>query len=277
MHSSPLLSTPVSWLRSARDVVRNTYVRGFAEATVPVIVYQMGKVGSGSISYSLLGHGIRPIHHAHQLNPDHIRRLNEQRADRGLDGYEKDQVNIQLHEDIIAPRKRSRYITLVRDPVSRNLSAFFENLDRWLSISPYDEIPETDALLEYFLEVYDHDVPLTWFDREPKRTLGIDVFASEFSTDRDYAQYDNGPFSLLLMKCELPDATKEDAVHDFIGLSDFSIRRRNVGSQKWYADAYKAAKTSTLPVSYVDRLCDTDFTRHFYTTEEIEQIYDRWT
>ncbi len=41
---------------------------------IPVIVYQMGKVGSTSIVHSLKRLGLE-VHHKHSLNPEHCRML----------------------------------------------------------------------------------------------------------------------------------------------------------------------------------------------------------
>jgi hypothetical protein len=178
------------WVMRPIHYVRNALIRGFDEAGVPVLVYQMGKVGSKSVTDSLQNKGVAPVYHVHQLHPPHLRTLNRRRRERG-DPERDHRIELYLHRTLIEPERRSKYVSLVRDPVSRNVSAFFQNLQVHLASSPFDETPPLQELIDYFVETYDHDVPLTWFQKEVHPVLGIDVFSSSFPKRKGYQVYQN--------------------------------------------------------------------------------------
>jgi hypothetical protein len=236
----------------------------------------MGKVGSRSVEAALDRKGIAPLHHTHQLNPAHVRALNRQRRDDGRPERDPSPM-LRLYETLVEPQKRSKYITLVRDPVSRNVSAFFQNIDRHLVPSPYEEMPEIPELVDYFLKEYDHEVPLKWFQREPKETLNIDVYKKPFPKERGVRSYSKGPFDMLVLKCEISNKKKENAINSFLNISNISIGMKNKADDKSYSKVYKKVKSKNLPKNYVDKMCKSRYARHFYTEREISDIYDFWT
>jgi hypothetical protein len=80
------------------------------------------------------------------------------------------------------------------------------------------------------------------------------------------------------MQSELPNARKADAIQQFLEISDFQIQRRNTGQRKSYGNVYDAFKQKiSLPNSYLDRMLQSRYAQHFYSTEEIEQTYNRWS
>lgn len=264
------------WIMAPIHYVRNAKIRGFEEAGVPIVVYQMGKVGSMSITKSLQRRGVAPVYHVHQLHLPHLRELNQARKESGRP--ERDhRTERYLYQSLIEGQRRSKYISLVRDPVSRNVSAFFQNLRHHLAPGPYEEIPPLSELVEFFVEVYDHDVPLTWFQKEVEPVLGIDVYEEDFPKEEGYKGYKNDKFEIIVMKCEVDDSKKELALQNFLGVDDISLQRANVSAEKSYSDVYRRVKASVLPKAYVQRLCESDYMQHFYTENEIERIYDFWT
>ena len=92
----------------------------------PIIVYQMGKVASTTVCETLKNHGFKNILHAHSINPALISKKKHKEMKRGVNRF-------FLHETAgmyIAATglvHKSKVISLVRDPVARNISAFFQN------------------------------------------------------------------------------------------------------------------------------------------------------
>jgi hypothetical protein len=237
----------------------------------------MGKVGSTSLSHSLDQHGVWPVHQVHRLDPSHLEEIKKHRAERGLENTfpAVHKRGLQVHREIVKPQRSAKFISLVRNPVDRNVSAFFYN---FVDVEEQYEDRSPSELIAPFLEEYSHDVPLTWFQREPEVTLGIDVYDTPFSHNLGYVELQNGPFQLLVLRTELPDAQKARVVKRFLGLSEFQIRRRNTGQNKEYAETYGSFKQRIrLPESYLDRMLQSQYAQHFYSTEEIEQTYNRWS
>src|SRR5437016_3236817 len=109
--------------------------------TDPIIVHQMGKVGSKSVQLSLrkayeaLGIQI-PIYHTHTLNSFEQGKQNafqdrKQRnpADRLAALEYGEIIRKQIDEN---PTQHWNIVSLVRDPIARNISAFFESLPEYI-------------------------------------------------------------------------------------------------------------------------------------------------
>ena len=108
--------------------------------------------------------------------------------------------------------KRWDVITLVRDPVARNVSLFFEKLEvpigydwfeRRKQLSDGELLAELGPLFEEHvldpggLARLDVD-PLHWFDLEMAPVFGVDIFATPFSPERGWQIYEGERARLLL-------------------------------------------------------------------------------
>ena len=88
---------------------------------------------------------------------------------------------------------------------------------------------------------------------------------------------EEGNLQILVIKLELDDAVKEEAISGFLGLSGFKLSRLNVGQEKAYAKTYQEfMETIRLPEAYIECMCNAKYTRHFYTDAEIEDIRSKW-
>jgi hypothetical protein len=254
---------------------KGLYLRELKKGT-PVIVYQMGKVGSSSIGDSLKSCGVAPVFHIHRLNPDNIEKVQQEYLDHGLVPLDES-LGERLYAEVIQKRKSVKLITLVREPIGRNMSAFFQNFKRFTGVE-YDDADFTvEELVNLFVEGYRHPVPLTWFDVEMKQTLDIDVYEYPFPKEKGHLTIKKGNFELLILKLEVDDAIKEKAIAEFLDVEDFRLIRANVGQDKNYARTYRDfLRTIRLPKSYVELMCTSQYTRHFYSDAEIEAVRSEW-
>ncbi|MCV5836652.1 putative capsular polysaccharide synthesis family protein, partial [Escherichia coli] len=74
-----------------------------------------------------------------------------------------------------------RIISLVREPIGRNISMFFQSLPFWMAEKYLNDdsairSERPQLLQEAFEEHMNHHYPLEWFDNEIKTLTGIDVF-----------------------------------------------------------------------------------------------------
>jgi hypothetical protein len=243
---------------------------------VPTIVYQMGKVGSASVIESLESHGVHFVFHVHRMNPDNIRRVRQERLNANR-RPPNDMPGRRLYDNVVSKRKKAKFITLVREPIGRNISAFFQNFSV-LTETEYEDASFTiGELVDIFIKDYTHAVPLTWFDVEMKQTLGIDVYEHPFPKEEGHLVINEGDFELLILKSEVDDSVKQDAIAKFLGMEDFRLVRSNVGQAKNYAETYRAFRqTIRLPASYVEIMCNSEYIRHFYSGVEIASIRSKW-
>lgn len=282
------------------DLYRRTFdgfkTKGFVEAlnktasaaapapvVEPIVIYQMGKVGSKTIEKSLRAIDLgAPLCHSHLLhNLDCIEKDVRHKRSNTIETLTEIQHGRELRKTILGtPNIRCRVISLVRDPVARNISAFFQNITEFFPdfVARYTEqkLP-LEELHTTFLNRYDHNIPLTWFQLQLEPVFGIDVFASEFPKERGYAVYHSKNASLLVLKLEMLDKCAADAMGNFLGIHNFVLSNENVGQEKEYKDAYNAFLQSiVLSDDYLNCMYDNAFARHFYTGIELQRFRERW-
>ncbi len=251
-------------------------VRGI-DAEDAVLVYQMGKVASTSVFHSLLDLPGCRAYHVHRMNPETIARLRAAYLERGMSPLDE-RMGLALYRRIAEPRRPARVISLVREPIGRNISAFFQGLDGYAGVADAHLHLSTDALVECFLDRYLHDLPLEWFEVELGATLGIDVYAHDFPKDRGWLEIREPPYRLLLMHHDLTDEIKEARIAELIGRPDYRLRRVNEASTKGYAEAYRAFRDRIrVPADHADRMLGSRYAKHFFDAEQLAATRARWT
>jgi hypothetical protein len=269
----------------------------------PLLIYTMGKVGSSSLFYSLRQLKLdRLVDHVHFLDLDH---LNELEASL-KDAYPESLVNLrhvwrsQRFAARLArnPETRIQAISLIRDPIARNLSNFFQQTvveplsgpgrERWHVASAYYGFEctvradargalDVEELIGHFFGRVDHDFHDRWLQRELGDMLGIDVYATPFPTETGYAIYRNGRSEVLLFRLRDLDQCVTKAVQEFLGFQGFSLTNANVGDRKAYADLYQAFKAKIVfDEPFLDRMYNSAFARHFYTDPERRALRSKW-
>lgn len=250
----------------------------------PIVVYQMAKVGSRTVYRSLRSLDLpRPVLHVHVLNElDALEERVRQLYPDPVGTLAEIENGRRLRRRILRSRGRTWHvITLVRDPVRRDVSAFFHNLTEIIpdvyERCARDEIALAD-IRDAFLDRYDHDAPLSWFESQLEPVFGIDVFAVPFDTEAGYATYETPTARLLLIRLEDLETHGKAAISEFLGLDEFELVSTNLARDKPYSDLYAAFERSvTLPASYLARMYGSRLARHFYSDSEIEAFKEQWT
>ena len=254
------------------------------------LVHQMGKVGSSGLYTSLLKtFPSSLILHTHALNEQafykmlYRRLINSGISSRLLIEQHYLITLLLIHELKHKSDKTWNLITLVRDPIARNISAFFENLDLNLFFPSYlranrIERDEVDFAISNFLSKYPHNLPLNWFDLHIKDVFGIDIFSEPFDKAKGYSIYRQDRVNLLLIRLESLNSCYQDAFNDFMGLQDFKLQPGNIGSDKDYKDIYKAFKENiSLPESYIHQMYNSKYAKHFYSECELQNFLKKWS
>jgi hypothetical protein len=250
----------------------------------------MGKVGSSSIYRSIKsGWTQSPVYHLHVLSEDNLSAL-----DRVIrESYPKTRF---IPEHLIAGEFLRRYlptsaakqkwkiITLVRDPIARNVSSFFQDLTTRHSYLNYSKLIENDdvegtarLLIDAFLKNHDHHRPLNWFDMELKRVFNMDVFSEAFDKERGFQIYSNDRCKALVIKLEALDRCVEPAFKQFLNLDGFQLQTENVSINKNYGQLYNTVRKSIkFPDAFIDQMYDSKLIRHVYTEDEIMRFRRKW-
>lgn len=224
----------------------------------PVYVFQMGKVGSSSLKETLSNSYDGIVIHAHNY-----------------------QMMGENQKKILRWRKRLRLpiyvICPIREPLSRNISAFFQNFKRDTGHEFTDRHWTVDELVEMFMEHYPHNVCLEWFDKNLRTTFGVDVFSEPFPTDQKSKRYIHKAVRIPIYRSDLDRSKQLEAISGFLGHRIPQWTYQNVSQDKAYGAMYrKFLDLAKLPEIYVSIMCDSRFCRQFWTEAEIDAIRLRW-
>lgn len=249
--------------------------------TPPVLVYTAPKVASTAVTVALQAVG-QTVFHVHMISADCVRDLREAMRRRGLARMKWDTPGLEdignvLASELIEPRHPARVVSLVRDPVARNISFYFETLDVLWQTERAHERVHVGRLLAEFHERFRHDRGVDWFDNEFKPVLGLDIYEHPFPHDRGYLRIDSGPYEVLIMRHDLDDRVKEKRLAELVGVRTVTLTPKNVSALKPYADVYREfLRRVELPEGYVDRLLGSKYARHFYSPDELARLRAKW-
>jgi len=246
----------------------------------PIVVWQMGKVGSRTVYESIKSLGFaNPVFHVHFINPENLIRVQNIYKEKGLslprhiydgkillDRYEKTGIN------------GWKIITIVRELTRITVSSFFENLNLYLNDHP-DLLTKSGnvnidlarkLLSEQFgdFDESKHYV-CTWFDMEIKPMIKIDVFRQPFDHDKGYTVIQKNNIDLLILKTELLNSTFPEAISRFLHI-DFQpkLKSANISENKSYSAAIKQVRNDlVIPEDALNKIHSSKYMRHFYPSK----------
>lgn len=278
-------------------------------------VHQIGKVGSTSV-LETLQHLLprEKIYQTHVLHEravlgsvrqwvDEFRKAQRPRPPRNL------LASVELSRRLAAepPAEDWYLLSLVREPISRNISDFFENLRRvWVhhlppaardaclailksrETLPAETIrPMAAELVSLFQRGYPRQMIDAWFDREIWEGFGIDIFDRPFSRQEGYQIYRRENVHLLVFRLEDLASAFAPGIREWLAGSPWEsalaaagsleLQRANEAGKKNYA-ALHAAFRELLTLD--DELLRTEYgsraSRHFYSDEELARFSNAW-
>ena len=235
----------------------------------------MGRVGSTSIYNALSELEDFQITHTHMLNEERLNGFVRNRESRGLQMPNHVADSRDVIENIIKKNTPVKVISLVRDPMARNVSAFFNNLDSFGFRSVESrENATAEALLKKF-SVYDHKIPIRWFSLEFRDVFGFSVFGTPFNFETKSLTIFRKNVSLLVLRLEDKDDVKIAALEKFLGVEGLTIPNDNSGGK--FGEAYEQFKHLFKPdEELVNSIYNTKLVHHFYKPEEVRKMKARW-
>ena len=253
----------------------------------PIIIYQMGKVGSKTIFHSLKETGVpNPVFHLHFLSEKGIHGAEDYYKAFTGSGLPSHLQTSKFVKDLLKKSRgalRWKIITMVRDPIARQVSDLFENLDFIMpDVSSQSEASAKQRICDYLHERFgkfdeSEDYVCTWFDRELKTTFGIDIFQHKFNPTKGYEIYRTGTADILLIRLEELNRVAGEAIKEFLGIASFSLVPSNRAVDKDIYPLYrKVLDCFRLPNEILDRVYGSRFAKHFYSPEEISAFRQRW-
>lgn len=254
------LEIPRRYVACAKDLKRQICFKRKLKKYTPILIYQMGKVGSTSVYKSLLQYYQGVVIHTHGFSQD----------------YDNPDTRV-LYDWVMSQKNEMKIVSLVREPVARNISSFFQNFERYVGVPFEYSNYLIEELGEIFLKNHNHEIPLQWFDRHIKNKFGIDVYSSKFS-ENGVGEYRNKNIKLLVVRLESDDDVIVKAIQQFVGLNKFKMINENIGDHKQYSGTYLEFKEKfKFPMEYISTMYESEYFKYFYSKEFAVSFAKRWS
>jgi hypothetical protein len=233
----------------------------------PIVVYQMGRVGSQSVVSAIEDCGLKTTH---------IHRLSTERSEIPLRRSELIRRNLrrwafQAQKNLFTVKIVSAY----RDPLKRNVSSFLRNYPRFTQ-GDGGEI-DAEKLVDTFLTLNRiHRTPSTWFDEELLRFLGINVFSSPFPAEKGCSRHVLRNVELLVFRSDLLRRAA-DTLADFVRVPRLDIKTLNTSSHYVHDNVAEQFYQAFRPPDWmIDISYNTESCNHFFSRSEIDAMIAQW-
>jgi len=160
----------------------------------------------------------------------------------------------QLREELANKPAGWRAVTLIGDPVARNVNAFLATCNQFipkLDARVAEDDVTADELHQVLIHIFDSSIPGRWFDDVFKPLFGVDVFATPFNPDEGE----------IALRC---------------GEGEVRVVRRIESKGGGSGELEKVFFSKALPVSYLSAMYSTKYASHFFTRSELRALHRQW-
>lgn len=249
----------------------------------PIVILTPGKVGSSSVYYTLKKESKNQVFHIHNFSEKGIEKsirdhIHSNRKSKPLHLI----VSKFLRKKLTTYTGKLFIISIIREPISREISSFFQNTDQYKDILENKKLEiDTDMAQKILHEKFEADICnqlKDWFDLEIKNNFGIDVFDEKFDYENKYVIRQHNNNHLLLLKMEDLDTVFPIAIKTFMDLdAPLKLQKANVSDKKHYASTYKSIKKSIkLSQKEMSQIVNSPFFQHFYLQDK-SKVVNKWS
>lgn len=241
-----------------------------------VVIHQMGKVGSRSLYEAVDELGQWPCFHTHLLNPSDRALADVAHIPKGRTGLPRHLANARtLRAEYLDRDRPVAIVTAIRDPIGRNVSAFFQRLNEFLGEGDVDA-SDARSLYDLFKAEFPHRRPQTWLEEELNEPFGVDVLKHPFP-ERGWIALDADPHRLLVLRTSMPDEEKGATLARFLDVDRVKVARVHETRDTRDAAVYERFKRLVgKDVGYIDEMLSMPMAEHFFAERERAQIREGW-
>ena len=249
----------------------------------PVLVFAWSKTGSSTLFETLkYSHLLRPVYKAHELDDELEKRLAETAVSKNNLGLNPEQQRSArvMRAYLASGASGLSMATLVRDPMSRAISSFFQRhhssgIDMTREPTP-ESVAATVELLHRMLPALITSTD-AWFDRQMVGVFDVDLFELPFDPRAGYARYEHGRFDQVVMRLDRFRDVYREALTPVLGRRPGKIRDRNISTGKSY-EAHRRATLAEFRASAeeIDLAADSQVTRHYFSDDERDALLAKW-
>jgi hypothetical protein len=223
---------------------------------MPVVVYQPGKVGSQAIAKTLNDMG-KKVYHAHYIY--------------NIAGEYSSAANYKLKKTLSELNQPLQIVTPIREPIARNLSAYFWSLPKDAKYTP-------DIYKHQFINNYQHEWLLNWFDHEFNNLFEMDIYELAFNQHRGYSIYEGmwnkQPLSILIVQQEKLMFNFKEILVRFFHTDAYPVVPRVNETKQWFYKDFKC--WLKLPEDFLEKIYTSKYARHFYGEHDITHFKNKW-
>jgi predicted O-methyltransferase YrrM len=272
----------------------------------PLLVYQMGKVGSTSIVAGLIARlpsvEVRQVHALHEstLRTYEAWLAADPQLPASLVSSTREQFDAArtLRTRLLGDGPRWRVVALTREPMAHLVSVLFQHFELYQRLSGGHDAPTTDRLSRLHAYVVESlrrwmsaperiadDPPRAafslssrWFDTEMQPVLGVDIMRAPFPADRGYALVRSARADVAVVRCEDLGWAAAEAIRALCGQEGFVVPAKNRAQTRpsgWLYHEY--LRRCRFPDDVVAAVYATRYARHFYSDAERRALVARWS
>lgn len=257
----------------------------------PVVTYATYRTASTSVHRAIRGIGVKFAVKAHTLAAEH---LLERKRDQDSARIAGSGVPLGFHvgdwvvrHGILEPEREADFVITVRDPIAVAASNFASGRHWWApELKALAERPErlrgedgVRLALETLATVFPTTLMRDWLEHDAGPTLRFDPLATPFDAERGWSTTESGPWRILLLRADVPDERKREAVEKFLGRRITGVARRNETERAYTLPSEVielGRRAMAASPELVDRLLDPAFVGRFWTPAEIERLRAKW-
>lgn len=242
-----------------------------------ILIYQMGKVGSSTLESSLNSAEIKNLH-IHNIVGANNYKFKSRGALNTLAAY---LAKLIFKYKIKTSKNNIKIITLMRDPIARNISTLFQELPRMLYFNSLENNraeENIDEMLRSFMSKYVNSrVPMDWFDQELKYYFEVDIFQHRFDKETGHALIKTKNIEVLLLTSESINQNVQN-IAEFVNHKHLDLTNGNISEKKWYSGIYKEfTRAYTIPIGEAEKIYNSKTVKHFYNKHSREVMMNKWT
>lgn len=266
------------------NMLRYRIGRSISAGAAPVLVHQMGKVGSTSLCQTLRSMGgLPPVVQTHFLTEKGIAR-----AYATFKNWDSPPPSHLRISKMISPFFLQKYptsnlmwyvATMVRDPIARQISDIYQNPE--IVGQTARGIPDPQVVLSYLSNYFQNfdeptDYVCHWFDTEFVQLLDIQVYERNFS-EKHYDIFKKKNVRALVFRLEDFSDIGHRALEKWLGRPvNFRAQQLNTSRERDSFNSYQSVKENLkIKRSDLEKVYSTKFSRYFYGDMK-SQLIDYW-
>lgn len=255
-----------------------------------IFIWQMGKVGSSTIYRSLLPYSKPCVWDVPSIK-------NNSRWPIHNNVIQTHSINL-LYDFLHYSEEEFVVVSLVRDLLSRNISAVFQSMNDEeercnqqfvASIDDFQKMSfdqQEEKISQQLLRLNTGTTVTAWYDNLLKSHVYypeidkyfVDIYSKPFDQQKGYQTYESKTKRIKMIIIRLENLNDQvNTLGEFLGIDDLQIVSRNVATDKWYNSIYQRFKQRYKPTpEELESIYTSRFMMYFYSPIQIRLLIEGW-